>query len=89
MLSVGNTAADATVLPLFVTRLLHPEARGRAVQQAEQREVVVLGRVRRQLDDRRVCLKTLPPRSSTKWLCVATNAKAIESGVAKLAQAST
>ena len=26
-------------------------------------------------------LKTLPPRSSTKWLCVATKAKAMESGV--------
>ncbi len=25
------------------------------------------------------CLKTLPPRSSTKWLCVATKAKAMES----------
>ena len=26
-------------------------------------------------------LNTLPPRSSTKWLCVATKAKAIDSGV--------
>src|SRR5690606_39848719 len=27
------------------------------------------------------CLKTFPPRSSTKWLCVATNANVIDSGV--------
>ena len=26
------------------------------------------------------CLNTFPPRSSTKWLCVATNANAIDSG---------
>ena len=30
------------------------------------------------------CLNTLPPRSSTKWLWVATKAKAIESGVRSL-----
>ena len=30
------------------------------------------------------CLNTLPPRSSTKWLCVATKAKAMESGVREL-----
>ena len=29
------------------------------------------------------CLKTLPPRSRTKWLCVATKAKAMERGVRK------
>src|SRR5699024_11015072 len=30
------------------------------------------------------CLNTFPPRSSTKWLCVATNANAIEQGIANL-----
>ena len=29
-------------------------------------------------------LNTFPPRSSTKWLCVATKAKAMERGVRKL-----
>ena len=43
--------------------------------------MVVLGGVGGQLDDRGRRLNTLPPRSSTKWLWVATKAKAIESGV--------
>ena len=33
-----------------------------------------------------VCLNTLPPRSSTKWLCVATKAKAIDERRAELAR---
>ena len=46
--------------------------------------MVVLGGVGGELDDRCRLLNTLPPRSSTKWLCVATKAKAMESGVRSL-----
>ena len=38
---------SSTVLALVVEHLLHPEAGGRAVEEAEQGEVVVLGGVRR------------------------------------------
>lgn len=53
---------DATALSpqaLVVEDLLHPEARGRRVEQAQQREVVVLGRARRELDDRRAAVEDL------------------------------
>ena len=67
-----------------MAHLLQPEARRRAVQEAEQREVVVLGRVGGSLMTGAVCLKTFPPRSRTKWLCVATKAKVMERGVRSL-----
>ena len=48
------------------------------VEKAEQGEVVVLGGVGGQLDDRCRLVEHLAARSSTKWLCVATKAKAME-----------
>ena len=47
-----NAHAYCHVLPFVMEDLLHPKARGRAVEQAEQGEVVVLGRFGGQLDHR-------------------------------------
>ena len=46
--------------------------------------MIVLGRLGRQLDHRGRLLNTFPPRSSTKWLCVATKPKTIDKGVRNL-----
>ena len=83
-----------TLLPLLVlmpppqsaaafalTDLLQPEARRRRVEHPQQRQVLVLARPSGSLITGADCLNTLPPRSSTKWLCVATNANTIDNGV--------
>src|SRR5208282_5191078 len=49
------------VAALWVEHLLHPEAGGRAVQQADEGKMIVFGRLRRQLDDRRRLLEDLAP----------------------------
>ena len=61
--------------------LLHPEASRGAVEQTKQGEMFVFGGITGNLMIGAERLNTFPPRSSTKWLCVATKAKTMESGV--------
>ena len=80
---VGGLAGAVRIdrATLVVENLLHPEAGHRAVEHAEEGQMVHLSGACRELDDRGGLLEDLPPRSSTKWLWVATKAKAMERGV--------
>src|SRR5690606_28574606 len=57
---IGNTFT-VTTCALLITDLLEPEARGARVENGEQAEVIVLGRIGRQLDHRRRLLEHLAP----------------------------
>src|SRR5690606_18612108 len=50
-------SAVSLVFPMH--HLLHPKARGRAVQEAKEGEVVLLGRAGGELDDRRASIEDL------------------------------
>ena len=70
----------STVLPLLWETCLIQKQAVRRVQQTEHAEMLRPRSLRGSLMTGALLLNTFPPRSKTKWLCVATNANAIESG---------